>query len=354
MTKLPKFTLVRKPLADVDRSGTARNLVLKKSGNKPAGVSASAETKSGSARRQSNVGVRLDKLPAGQASRPSISFPNLDKVFKKLEPNFKNTVVSSFVNVDPPKKDSVKSTPHVSSSVTSNARELARHENVLRVGILDLDTWIGELPTLLEKLNPAQLLFTIFEVHAPVPGGLIKTPAGMAEWAAAHLNQPLKKKDVAQLQPQMITGDFFSAADDIRRALGLDFIVGLTPAMLAGVLPKAQGKGIYWNHFSSGLRKTILLSTTDLRQYAEQAGRPFEAAIGALLVPELLMAINKKLVYHRDSKCIFDDNVSRVNFVKTMKAMKICDSCLEKMTPEQSKAAVGMLAVLAHMKMKSK
>ena len=204
---------------------------------------------------------------------------------------------------------------------------------------------------LLDKLNASQPLFTIFEIQAPIPSGLLKTPAGMAEWAARHLERPLTKNERSGLKPQFIADDFFLAAEDVRTNLGLHLIVGMTPAMVAAV----SHDKVLWNLFSSVSGKTILLSTADLRQFAEQAGRPFKAAIGAILVAALLVAVNSKMKYHKkDSGCVFDYNGSRVSLVETIRAMQIERSCLEKLTSDQQEAGVSMLAALKRMKRKSK
>lgn len=235
--------------------------------------------------------------------------------------------------------------------VLSDTRALARLAKVRRVGVLDMGAWIGGVPTLLERLNAAQSLFTIFEVQAPMPGGLLKTPVGMAEWAAEQLGKPLSKSDRDEMEPHVIANEFFTAAEDIRNHFGLDLIVGMTPAMIAGF--QADGE-IFWNHFSAVTDKTILLSTADLRRFAEAAHRPFEAGVGALMVATLLVAVNRKLGYHEDTGCIFDYNGSRVSLVTTLKLMRIDVQCLRAMTTEQADAAISMLTVLKRMKRRAR
>lgn len=347
MKKIPTFTLVRKVIDELEPPATPtvskarkRASEILKGGGWPAARP-----------RQANSSA----IKSGSNTKRAVQVPRQSKqdliaVFSKLEPNFKRTLTSSFVtNVA---KETGGMLPLLGSdSVMSITRDLARHKMVRRVGVLDMGNWIGDLPTLLDRLNAAQPLFTIFEVQAPIPSGLIKTPEGMSEWAASHLNRSLGKKERAGLEQQMIANDFFVAAEDIRKAMGLDLIVGMTPAMVAGV---SHDGGIYWNNISSVLDKTILLSTADMRQWAEKAGRPFEAAIGAALVSTLLIATNEELGYHQDTGCLFDYNDSRISFVNTLKTLKIEDCCLARMTQEQIEAALSMLSVLRRMKRKSK
>jgi len=291
----------------------------------------------------------LNYAQAEQAVLTSVkALPGLAKAFVNLNPRFKKALVGSFVSVlAKAAKQRAVAKPSVSPDVISVTRELARQDKVRRVGVLDMGAWIGGMPALLERLNAAQPLFTIFEVQAPVPGGLLKTPVGMAEWASEHLRKPLSKRERDSLERHVIANDFFVAAEDIRRHLGLDLIVGMTPAMVAGI--EANGT-IFWNHFSAVLGKTILVSTADLRQFAETAGRSFEAGVGALLVAALMIAVNRKLEYHEDTGCVFDYNRNRVSLINTLKQMHIDARCLHQMTQEQRDVATNMLTVLKRMK----
>lgn len=334
MKKLPTYMLTRK--FDL---GTSASKPLAK-------VKADATPKR--ATGQFVVGTPRHTL-AEQALQKSIAKnAGLMGVFSKLEPNFKKTLIDSFVDIAPSKEKSrAKPLIETSTNAGSVLGDLARTKRVVRVGVLDLGVWIGGLPMLLEKLNAAQPMFTIFEIQAPVPGGLIKTQEGMADWAAQQLGRKLGKRELGEMDRHIIANEFFVVGEDIRKNMGLDFLVGLAPALVAGT---AADGGIYWNHFSSVSGKTILLSTTDLREFAAQAERPFEAAVGAMLLPALLIAVNGKLEYHDDSGCLFDYNGSRVSLVSTLKAMQIEDRCLDVMSPEQRTAASAMLKALQLMK----
>ena len=293
------------------------------------------------------------KVKAEEAILKSMSLsPKLTKVFNKLNPRFRKTLLSTLI-AEPDRSGGgeVVRKSSMNIKVASITRELGRAKKVRRVGILDLGAWIGGLPLLLKRLNAAQSPFVMFEIQAPLPGGMLKTPEGMLNWAAVQLGEPLSKAERNQMEPQMVANEFFAAAEDIRKSMGLDLIVGMTPAMVAGV---DHDGGIYWNHFSSLSGKTILLSTADLRHFAEKAGRSFEAAVGAILLASLLVAVNSKLEYHDDTGCLFDYNGSRVSLIKTLKEMQIEKSCLAVMTAEQRTAAHAMLKVLKALRRRSK
>jgi hypothetical protein len=334
MKKSPKFSLVLKPLVDA-----SKHMKTLESGKQ---FFSHSITESDS---------YVDFSRATQAINKSLSSPELNKVFNKLDQPFRETLVSSFVNMSGAEtKNANIDLPTVNDNIEFIIKELARNDKVFRVGILDLGAWIGKLPIFLEKINAVQSLFTIFEIQAPIPGGLLKTPDGMAEWAYEHLKRELSDIERNEIGQNLIADDFFIAGEHICEKMGLDFIVGITPAMVAGT----SGNRIYWNHFSSVLSRAILLSTANLRQFADQAGRPFEAAIGVLLVPSLLIAINESLHYHDNSGCLFDYNGDRVSIVETIKTMQIEESCLEKMTSEQQAFAENILKTLKRMRSRNK
>jgi hypothetical protein len=303
--------------------------------------------------RRKKIDLPRDFTLSEQAAlKSALKSPKLAEVFTKMNPRFRQTLVTTFreeprATGRPKARSKLKSAQR--SSVATITWELGRTKNVRRVGVLDLGAWIGGLPSLLEMLNAAQTPFTIFEIQAPIPGGMLKTPEGMNEWAEARLGKPLSMTERSRMERQIVADEFFAAAEDIRTSMGLDLLVGMSPAMVAGI----DDGGIYWNHFGSVSGKTILLSTADLRLYAEKAGRPFEAAVGALLVSALLVAVNGNLGYHDDTGCLFDYNESRVSLIDSLKAMQIEDSCLAVMTAEQRTAALAMLKVLKAMKRRS-
>ncbi len=252
------------------------------------------------------------------------------------------TLVRSAVPVQSPASGTPDHAPHKSGDPGSGSNA------ALRVGILDMGTYIGRLPELLTHLNAAQDMFIIFDIVAPVPGGMVRRPADFVEWLDAHskdANSVLAA--LSDLTPQIIADEIFVAAESIRRALKLDLVIGMTPAMVAGT----SREGVYWNHFSCVSDRTIVVSAADLRVFAKRAGRPFEAAVGALITTTLLVATNDRLGYHEDTGCLFDYNESRTSLVDTLKRLHIDQDCLDKMPPGQRKAGRAMLMALKKMKM---
>jgi hypothetical protein len=229
------------------------------------------------------------------------------------------------------------------------AHDLGRASKVERIGLLDLGVWIAGLPDLLSRLNAAQDPYILFEINAPVPAGLRKTPEGLAEWMR-HQGLKPSKAERARLEPHVIANEFFTVGADIRSGMGFDMIIGFVPVMVAG---DDDGE-IYWNHFSSVSEDVALVSTTDLRDFALQAGRPFEAAVGVLLIGAMLVRSNAKLGYHPNRGCVLDYNEDRTSLIETIRALKICSTCSEEMDSAQRTAATAMLDALRKMKRKPK
>ncbi len=232
-----------------------------------------------------------------------------------------------------------------------------------RVGILDLGAWIANLPELIAKLNQAQQLYTLFELIAPIPSGMIKNNAGFRAWAALHA--PAAAPALYDgVENQLIEEEFFVAATDIRAALKVDIVVGVTAARLAGL---HRGK-VTWDCFAAVQARVappnghpaelngrprvplVLMSTSDLREFAAQAGRPFEAAVGMLLVSALMVVDSAQLDYHDDNGCIFDGNWERANFVVSLRQLAICAQCRARMTPQEFSACHSMLGRLRRMR----
>jgi len=178
MKKLATFTLVRKSKfgTQVPTRGKARSGVA-------AGTDSNVRPKTGSAGQTVQNYARAEQSVLSSVKKS----PELANVFVKLDRQFKTALINSYVTTVPKKgRSGSRAKPSVNSGMLSITRELARSAKVRRVGLLDMGAWIGGLPTLVERLNEAQPLFTIFEIQAPIPGGLITQ--GSLEWSTEHFD----------------------------------------------------------------------------------------------------------------------------------------------------------------------
>jgi hypothetical protein len=218
---------------------------------------------------------------------------------------------------------------------------------LVTVGIWSLDAWLGSISELIEGLNQKQGTFVFYEVEASVPAGLISRPERVIPWLQEALeNNPNEKtkrtleKAKHTIHDNLIANDFFGLADRIRADLGLDYIVGVTPSMVAG---KDEDGSYYTDHFSTYEGHTILASSYDLHAYASSSGLSFEAFLTTIVVSELLVAICPKLGFHSDTGCLFDYNDDRISLIDDVRDPKIQPDCMELIEPQYRDAALSLV-----------
>jgi hypothetical protein len=255
-----------------------------------------------------------------------------------------------------PKDADVKAVPH----------------DLVTVGIWSLDAWLGDLDRVVAGLNRVQNVFVFYEIEAMVPSGIVSRPERMISldgrpeeietWLNRGTGKPLNprsqkevlKRTVAwleaglgpldesirdQIAANLISNDFFPIADRIRNDFGLDYLVGVTSAMVAGV----EDDEYYWNHFSTFDERTALASSYDLRDFARETGRPFEAFLVKVICSQLLVAMFfPKLYFHEDNGCMFDYDAARVTLKQKVLKPKIEDACLSRIPKKYREAAVAL------------
>jgi hypothetical protein len=215
------------------------------------------------------------------------------------------------------------------------------------VGILDLGSWMSGLPRLLVELNSAQKALRFYEVQAPIPAGMIKSDDRLVDWMQERRSRPLTAEERSDMRRNILFNEFAVAAEDIRVSSGIaaDYLVGITPAMVAG----GEGDDTFWNYFSAAQGRIIMVSTADMREFAKKAKRPFEVAIGGMMVATLLAQMTDGLEFHENRGCLFDVNAERSTIVNTLRKPRIEPACLEQMTPELQKAALAIVERLKTM-----
>jgi hypothetical protein len=271
--------------------------------------------------------------------------PELVEYMKTLNPNLRRTLLASSF---------AQSSTEEGHSATDNLalviKDLQRHKKVLKIALWDVNAWIGPLGRIIDPLNKAQARFTFFELHAPLPVGLVSTPECVNSWLRELLhedNKRLSKKVREEMMHNIIFNEFCEHARAVHERVGVEFLVGITQNMIAG---KRKDKPPFWNYYSASSEsdQIFLISVYKLREYAKQAGRPFDVAVAMLVIGELLVDINsnKKLKYHKDTGCIFDFNEENEDIVHSLKELKIEDSCLALIDKEYRQAAADMIEVL--------
>lgn len=276
----------------------------------------------------------------------------LAKSLKTIPPALKEAIISSATPAYGLKgqfkwpKDLSRSAYLFDTATIDIVHKFSRQAEVATVGILDLGSWVAELPELLRIMNMSQQRVAFLEIQTAVPVGLIKTEQPLIEWVERHLRRKLGRHEKADITRNMLADEFFYFAEMVRKQYKLDMLIGLTSAMVAFM----DEKGPEWNYYSVGVDDVSLVSTFDLRTYAAEAGRPYEAAVG-MLVASQVFALRNGFDFHKKScSCVFDLNEMRDEIVKSIKAMRIGEECIPLFKSKgELKAAQALVAALSSM-----
>lgn len=345
--KLPPFTLIYQ--SDLE-SSERRNLRLpaaKKGGTKKA-VAKKGGAKGGARPKGSAKATAEARDVTSRAARRIRSderlatirkaSPGLARSLTALPPKLSSTLLASSFAQEALGAE----TDTVAETLKPVLQDLRRGKTTVTVALWDLDARVGELPEIISLLNKSQPVFTFFDLQAPIPSGLVIQSEHFAAWAQKRLEKPVSKKEREQFQDNLMSNDFYKHARGVYKNLGVDYLVGVTQYMVAG---EEDGE-YFWNYFSTSSNRIILVSTYDVREFARQAGRPFEVAVGMLVIAQLLATINKKVKFHEDTGCLFDFNESRVSFINSIKEAKIEPRCLERIETKYRAAAEAMMKAL--------
>ncbi len=192
-------------------------------------------------------------------------------------------------------------------------------------GVWDMNAGVENLPEILDTLNAAQSRVRFAEVLAAVPPGLVSQAKSVRQWSRT-IGKGLGAATGAPPAENVWAHDFLPQAQLVAQDLGLDFVVGLTGSMVAFVEHGAK----HWNYFTwSDGRSVSVISCYQVREFAREAGRTFEAAVGHLIVAEILAQRNPDIVYHpEDRGCLFDFTGVRQHQVLGLRKMIVEPACL--------------------------
>lgn len=214
----------------------------------------------------------------------------------------------------------------------------------ITAGIWDLGSWTSRLGNVIERINAAQSIYEMKLVEASIPAGMVSRPERVIAWAEEQLGRRIRGSERKEFEDNVIADEFFVRADRVRRNIipTMDYLIGVTPGMVAG----SGADEVYWNHFASSKGRTALISTYDLRDYAKQAGRPFEVAVVGLAMSALFVAAHRNVGYHEDTGCVFDYNGNRSSLVGTLKRLYLEPSCLAAFPEAHRESVQAILKVL--------
>jgi hypothetical protein len=226
-------------------------------------------------------------------------------------------------------------------------RELNRAAKVETAGIWDLGAWVGGLPRIVEAMNKAQPELVIFEVQAAVPAGLVSRPERIAAWAEEVLARKLRPTERAEMQSSILDVELLPIAERVRKEVGVDYLVALTAEPIAGAVDdEHDGLTVFTDLFAAADGRVSIASTAGLREFAADAGRPFEHAAAFVFLGALLASMNPKLETHDDTGCLMDFNYDRAGIVPALRKPALDQQCVDKIKPAYRDMAMKLIRVL--------
>lgn len=264
--------------------------------------------------------------------------PDLAKALKSFNPNLCRALIASIYA-----QKSVEPKEQVPSKLWRVVTDLQRGGNVITVAIWDLGTKMGGLSDVIDALNGVQPAFTFFKLRAPVPAGLVIHSDDLVQWARKRMAGQISKSEQQRLKSNFMFSDFYKYAGVVREQIGVDYLVGITQHMVAW----EDGEDFYWNYFTASDKRIILVSAYNMREYAAQADRPFEAAMAGMVIAQLLQELNKKPLFHRENRgCLFDFNEEHDTIVESIRKARIEEKCLGLIDEKYREAAEKMVKAL--------
>lgn len=305
--------------------------------------------------RNREVNVKRAEFENNLAQSLKRSAPKTAEMFARLPLPLKEAVLSSTAPRAPlnwvrsPRK-AIPEQSELRSKFASAVRIADTHAQATSVGILDLGARVSGLPRLIERMNDAQDRMVFIEVQTPVPAGMIKTGATLVTEFERAVKRPLHDHEKQDVVRNMLVNEFLMFAESVRKRNELDSLVGITPAMLAF----HEDNDTHWNYFSYGNGGPLsVVSTFGLRDYAGRAGRPFEAAVGLLIVGQLISTRND-LDFHEDTRgCPLDFNEDRESLIESIRLMRFDAECLKAIKARdanEAKSALDLMNTLRRMK----
>jgi hypothetical protein len=90
-----------------------------------------------------------------------------------------------------------------------------------------------------------------------------------------------------------------------------------------------------------------LVSTVDVRQYAEEAEQPFETGVMYIALGQLIVAMHwPRMGFHDDEGCILDYNANRHNVVRGLRRPAIDRRCYSLLRPAMRQPIARLLSLL--------
>ncbi|WP_146014281.1 hypothetical protein [Paraburkholderia rhynchosiae] len=223
------------------------------------------------------------------------------------------------------------------------------NSDVLTIGLIDLGARIADFDDLLARLNASQNAFFFVEVQAPMPAGLVRSARHVKAWVESNRGGRLTEQEVKTVEPALFADDFVYFGKVIKEETAVDLLIGVAPTFLAQI----GEDGPDWRLHTSGGESIGMISTRHVRQYASQAERPYEAAVGMLIVGQAVTWSDDDLQYHKETRgCVLDFNDEPDEMAVSIRAMTIEERCVDAFAEERyGEAARAMMNALSEMRL---
>jgi CHAT domain len=197
------------------------------------------------------------------------------------------------------------------------------HKN--SVALIDIDSKVGFLPELVRAANRAQSYYEFKVAYVPVPIGYVRSDLGD--------------------RPETYLPRLESYLSKMTKQLSADFVCCLTQNPVAGKK--------FSNHFAATLdenRRVFVVSTCDVREFAQDVQIPFAKAVLALCLSMLLVTDGRwPIGYHSETQgCLFDYCEVRSDLKVGLAKMRFDhEPCRAKIGDPEQLNAIDALAGLA-------
>lgn len=200
-----------------------------------------------------------------------------------------------------------------------------------KIGIIDINAKAGLLFALLQKVNRSQDRYKFYPVEAPVPMGLGMFSHELVEEVRKE-REDIDDADQADIINNVLVDDFQPHLRAIRSTVAVDTLVGVVAPMLAW---KQEDGRLRWNFFAVGDGSEVMVSTYDLRDFAVEAGRTFEASV-AMLIMAQIWSLMFGIDYHDDCRsCLFDYCENRSDLANALREITIDADCLDRIPQDE-------------------
>ena len=213
-------------------------------------------------------------------------------------------------------------------SVVVEGTEKSGQRHKYSVAFIDIDSKVGFLPELVRAANQAQSYYEFKVAYVPVPIGYVRSDLGE--------------------RPETYLPRLESYLSKMTEQLSADFVSCLTQNPVAGKS--------FSNHFAATLEqngRVFIVSTCDVREFAQDVHIPFAKAVLALCLSMLLATDGRwPIEYHPETYgCLFDYCLVRSDLKVGLAKMRFDhEPCRRKIGDSDQLAAIDALAalVIAH------